>query len=333
MLSVPIDRVESLIIDALCCEGVSRDNASSVARALVAAEIDGQAGHGLSRVNSYLAQAKSGKVSGDAIPEIRQTADAIVSIDAGFGFAYPAIETAITELKKLAPVKGIAAASLFHSHHAGQLCQHVEALADAGLVALMFANTPHAIAPWGGDKSVFGTNPIAFAAPRQDKPSLVIDLSLSKVARGKVMKAAQRGEPIPDDWALDAEGNPTTDPVAALGGTMLPMGEAKGSALALMVEILAAVLTGANLSAEASSFFDAKGAPPGVGQLIIAISPEAFGHTNFTDRLEQLLAMIEEQQGTRLPGSKRVAQRSLTNNGTLEIGEEAFNTLKDRINT
>ena len=127
----------------------------------------------------------------------------------------------------------------------------------------MFVNTPGAMAPWGGSKAVFGTNPVAFACPLPGRAPLVIDLSLSKVARGNIMTAKQRGEKIPEGWALDEDGKPTTDPDAALRGTMVPMGDAKGTALALMVELLAAGLTGANFAAEASSYLDADGAPSG----------------------------------------------------------------------
>ena len=167
----------------------------------------------------------------------------------------------------------MAAASIHRSHHCGAAGHPVERLAEAGLVAIMFVNTPSAIAPWGGSKAVFGTNPIAFACPLPGRAPLVIDLSLSKVARGNIMTAKQRGEKIPEGWALDAAGKPTTDPDAALAGTMVPMGDAKGTALALMVELLAAGLTGANFAAEASSYLDDKGPPPGTGQLIVAFDP------------------------------------------------------------
>jgi (2R)-3-sulfolactate dehydrogenase (NADP+) len=171
-------------------------------------------------------------------------------------------------------------------------------------------NTPKAMAPLGGDAPVFGTNPIAFAAPRRNGPPLVIDLSLSKIARGKVMAAKKRGEAIPEGWALDAAGAPTTDPDAALAGMMLPMGDAKGAALALMVEILAGTLTGANHSYEATSFFDAEGAPPGVGHMILAFDAAGGGGAPFADRLEDLLGRIESQKGARLPGSRRLAARA-----------------------
>jgi len=188
-----------------------------------------------------------------------------------------------------------------------------------GLVAMLFANTPGAIAPWGGAKPAFGTNPIAFACPLPGAPPIVVDLSLSKVARGNILAARQKGERIPMGWALDASGAPTSDPDAALAGTMLPLGDAKGTALALMVELLAAGLTGANYAAEASSFLDAQGPPPGTGQLIIAIDPDAFdgGLAHFA----RLAAMIEAQPGARLPGARRLAARAEAQRDGLAVGD------------
>ena len=176
-----------------------------------------------------------------------------------------------------------------------------------GMVALIFANAPAAMAPWGGTRAVFGTDPIAFACPLPDRAPIVVDLSLSKVARGNILTAIQKGESIPEGWALDMHGKPTTDAKAALAGTMVPLGDAKGTALALMVELLAAGLTGANFAGEASSFLDAEGPPPGTGQLIIAIDASAFG--NALPRFAALAESIEEQQGARLPGARRQASR------------------------
>jgi (2R)-3-sulfolactate dehydrogenase (NADP+) len=235
----------------------------------------------------------------------------MLHIDAANGFAFPAIDLAIQRLVPLCAKTGIAAAGLTQSHHCGQLGAHVECLAEAGCVAVMFANSPKAMAPWGGNAPLFGTNPIAFATPRQEgQPPLVIDLSLSKVARGKVMAAAKAGNDIPEGWALNASGDPTTDPKAALAGSMVPAGDAKGAALALMVEILSATLTGANHSYDATSFFDAEGDPPGVGQFIIAINTSHIGGPSFTNRLETLIEAILGQDGTRLPGEKRLRNRA-----------------------
>ena len=320
-----VDAAEALVRDVLLASDVSPANAASVARALVAAEIDGQKGHGFSRLAAYAAQARSGKVDGHAVPRITRPFTAAILVDAGNGFAFPAIDAAIDALAETAPETGIAMAGIRRSHHCGQLGAHVERLAERGLIALMVANSPEAMAPWGGSRAVFGTNPIAFATPREGAAPLVIDLSLSKVARGRIMAAAQAGQAIPEGWALDAGGRPTTDPTAALAGTMIPLGDAKGAALALVVEILSATLIGANHAFEASSFFDAEGPPPGVGQTIIAFRP---GVAGYGARLETLLGAILSQEGTRLPGAGKAAARRRAAEAGLEITEERLREIR-----
>jgi (2R)-3-sulfolactate dehydrogenase (NADP+) len=319
---------EQLVIDVLTCHNCKQANALSVARALVAAEGDGQRGHGLSRVPAYAAQSASGKVNGQAGPVISERRNGALRIDAVDGFAFPAIDLAISELSMLTVDYGISAASIFRSHHFGQAGYHAERLAQQGLVALVFGNSPQAIAPWGGSKGLFGTNPIAFAAPRKDQLPLLIDLSLSRAARGKVMLARQQGESIPGGWALDEYGQPTTDPEAALNGTMLPIGDAKGAALVLMVEILAAGLSGANFGYQASSFFSAEGPPPGVGQMIIAFDPGFFSGGSFAQRLEALISEILSQDNVRLPGSTRQARRQQAIEQGLAVPAKLFDELQ-----
>lgn len=313
-VTLNLSEMYGLALRVLTKSGTSEDNAGHVATALCVAESDGLSGHGLSRLPSYAAQVLSGKVDGRAVPLVSAPLDkAVIKVNAKSGFAFPAINVAIDQLAPLAEKHGIAAAAIAHSHHCGALGYHVERLAEHGLVGIMFANSPAAIAPWGGAKALFGTNPIAFATPRNTGTPLVIDLSLSKVARGKIMVAAQKGEPIPEGWAVDSAGQPTTDARAAMEGTMLPMGDAKGSALVMMVEILAATLTGANYGYEASSFFDADGKPPHVGQMMIAIDPGAtvdiFTGNGFAGRMETLISQIKMQPGTHVPGAHREAKR------------------------
>jgi (2R)-3-sulfolactate dehydrogenase (NADP+) len=317
--TVSLKAAHGLLKQALKQAGTSSQNAEIVAAALVAAEADGQKGHGLSRVASYAAQVKSGKVDGRATETVERLSDSAVRVDARGGFAFPAIQRAQKELLRMVGGSVVAVAGIHHSHHFGQAGYHVESLAERNLVALMVGNSPQAMAPWGGSRGIFGTNPIAFAAPRKDHPPLVIDLSLSKVARGKVMAAGKAGEKIPEGWALDPEGKPTTDPEAALAGTMIPMGDAKGAALALMVEILSASLIGANHAFEASSFFTAEGAPPGVGQFLLAIDPAKMSGGSFFERLEVLIAALEEQEGARLPGSRRLAAREKAARDGIEV--------------
>jgi (2R)-3-sulfolactate dehydrogenase (NADP+) len=322
--NISLVEAEELCVKALTKHKTSPENARLVARALVAAEADGLKGHGLSRLPSYCGQSASGKVNGFAQPEASRIASAAVGVDAHHGFAYPALSLAIDELADLTPTAGIAAAAVSNSHHCGVAGHHVEALARLGLCGLLFANTPQAIAPWGGSKGVFGTNPIAFAAPRAGKAPLVIDLSLSKVARGKIMFAKQERENIPEGWALDSNGAPTTDPSAALAGTMLPMGEAKGAALVMMVEILAAALTAANFGYEASSFFAAEGSPPGVGQLLIALAPGPLSGGRFDSRMTSLTEAVLGQGETRLPGDRRLIFRQQAQNEGLQLTEQQY---------
>lgn len=319
-----------LAFNALVNNKTSESNAKEVADALISAEFDGQSGHGLSRIPSYVEQLTSGKVNGNEAPLMLSSNGSVIRIDANNGFAYPAISLALKEISSTCKKFGIAAASISRSHHFGQAGRHVEILAENGLIGLMFGNTPKAIPPWGGTKALFGTNPIAFSTPRDHEPPLVIDMSLSKVARGKVMVANQQNEKIPEGWAIDSDGKPTTDPKKALAGAMLPIGDAKGSALALMVEILAAGLTGSNFGFEASSFLNAEGDSPGVGQLIIAIDPSFFSGERFSERTETIVDAILEQPATRLPGNKRLEKRKLRDSSqSITISKELFEKISD----
>ena len=306
----------------------SAGNAAGVADALIAAELAGQSGHGLRRVESYALQAASGKIDGHAVPSSSSGMAAILKVDAANGFAYPALDLANTGLKEIVEQNGIGLAGISRSHHCGVMGVIVEKFAHDGLVALMFANTPAAMAPWGGNKALFGTNPIAFAAPQASGDPIIIDVSLSKVARGKIMAANQQGKSIPDDWAFDDQGQPTTDPTAALGGTMAPLGDAKGTALALMVELLAAGLTGSNYASEASSFFEAEGDAPGVGQTIIAIDPHKVGGAGTLDRFAALATMISNQPGARVPGERRAQTRKKMMVDGIEIESDLMATIE-----
>jgi (2R)-3-sulfolactate dehydrogenase (NADP+) len=320
MPAFTLAEAEALVAEALQRCRTSAENARIVAHALVLAEADGLKSHGLLRVPMYAAQAKAGKVDGFATPSVERPRPALVAIDAKHGFAFPALNRAVSLLPDMAREFGIAAAGIQRSHHVGVAGHQVERLAEGGMVALFFANAPAAMAPWGGTRAVFGTDPIAFACPLPDRAPIVVDLSLSKVARGNILMAVQKGESIPEGWALDIDGKPTTDAKAALAGTMVPLGDAKGTALALMVELLAAGLTGANFASEASSFLDAEGAPPGTGQLIIAIDATVFG--NALPRFAAMAQSIEEQQGARLPGARRAALRKKARAEGLQVSDK-----------
>lgn len=311
---------------------MSAENARIVAEALVAAEADGLASHGVSRVPFYADQAKSGKVNGRATPEVGVPSVAAVRVDAQNGFAFPAMRAGLNKAMDLTRKTGVTAVVVARSHHAGALSHPVERAAEAGLVALAFSNTPSAIAPWGGHRGSFGTNPIAFACPRKSASPLVVDLSLSKVARGKIMLASKEGAPLPEGWALDRNGNPTTDAASALEGTMLPIGDAKGAALALMVEILTAGLSRSNFAFQASSFFEAEGRPPGIGQSFLLIDPAAFGG-GFREHVETLLSDVRSQKGVRLPGERRLALRERARREGVDIPRALAEDLERRADT
>jgi (2R)-3-sulfolactate dehydrogenase (NADP+) len=328
--SINLDTLEDLAARALVAADTSADNARIVARALVAADADGLASHGVSRIPFYADQAASGKVAGHAVPQLEQSAAAAIRVDARDGFAYPAIDVGLERAVPVARECGVAAVSIGNSHHCGASGHHVERVAEQGLVALGFSNTPAGMAPWGGSRGSFGTNPIAFACPRRDHPPLVVDLSLSRVARGKVMLAAKRGDAIPEGWALDRDGHPTTDADAALAGTMVPIGEAKGAALALMVELLTAALAGANFAFQASSFFTADGPPPRIAQSFIVLDPRAFSDSSYVDSVETLIAHITAQPGTRLPGDRRLANRARARADGIAVPKELLAELERR---
>lgn len=325
-VTISVAEARHRVEKTLMASGVTADNAEAVARALVDAEIDGQSGHGLQRVASYAAQAAAGKVDGHAVPAVHEVAPSALHVDVAHGFYFPAFDRMAGRLPDMAKTQGIAMAGFYRSHHCGVAGHSVERLAEAGCAALMFANTPAAMAPWGGASRLFGTNPIAFAAPLADREPLVIDLSLSKVARGKIVAARERGEPIPDGWAVDAEGQPTTDARRAVEGAMLPFGDAKGSALALMVELLAAGVTGGRYAREASSFLDAQGEPPATGQLIIAINAKALS-ADAPARFTELARWIEADTNARLPGKSRFERRAQVLNRGLKIDRALLDAL------
>jgi (2R)-3-sulfolactate dehydrogenase (NADP+) len=307
----------ALAVGVLTAAGVTQANAESVAKALVAAEADGLAGHGLSRLPAYADQARTGKVDGKAEPVLRESAAAALAVDAKDGFAFPAIARGLARAAEMVVAAGVVGVGIGNSHHFGAAGYHVEPLAARGLIALAFGNSPAAIAPWGGSRALFGTNPVAFACPQGGKAPLVIDLSLSKVARGKIMVAAQKGERIPEGWALDSDGRPTGDPKAAM-------------ALVLMVEILSAALTGAHFGYEASSFFDAKGPPPRVGQFFFVIDPMRFGGMGFAARVGELGKAILDQPGTRLPGERRLKLRAKAEADGIAVPPELLADLQRR---
>ena len=312
MARITMEDARGLVAAALQAAGANTAMAQATARALVLAEAQGLASHGLSRVAQYSGHLKNGRVNGSAVPTVVKSKGAAAVVDAQEGLAFAACELAVKEAVARAREFGISVVGVTNSHHCGVVVDHLRVAAEAGMVGLGFANSPAAMPAAGGKHPIFGTNPIAAIFPRRgDAVPLMIDLSLSEVARGKLMVAAKDGKAIPIGWALDAQGNPTTDPKAGLEGSMLPIGAAsspKGAMLALVVELLVTALIGANFGFEASSFFVEAGNRPRIGQTFIVIDPGALaGREGFLDRVEVLVREILIDDGVRLPGVRREA--------------------------
>lgn len=310
-VTLTLAEVAELTQSVLVASGTSERNASSVTASVVAAEAEGIHSHGLARLPTYAEHVRCGKVAGEAEPLITRPRPGAVTVDAACGFAHPAIDAGLPDLVAAARGAGIAAMTVTNSYNCGVVGYHVERIANEGLLALGFVNGPAAIAPWGGTRGMFGTDPIALGAPRAGAAPLVIDQSSSVVAKSEVMVHAGKGEPIPEGWAFDADGRPTTDAQAALKGTMAPSGGRKGANLALLIELLAAGLSGARFGYQASSFGGNEGGPPRTGQCFLAFDTAAF-QEGFAERCAELCASILEQEGTRLPGDRRLAARERT---------------------
>jgi len=313
-------QAEDLAARALQAAGASEAMARETARALVAAEAQGLASHGLSRVPQYAGHLRHGRVNGQAVPRVVNAKAAACLIDADEGLAFPACALAVREAIQRAGDAGAAIACVTRSHHFGAAAYHLDAIATAGMVGLAFGNSPAAMPAWGGRRALFGTNPIAALFPRRAGPPLVIDLSLSEVARGKLMIAAKEGRAIPLGWALDKDGQPTTDAKAGLDGMMLPAGGVKGAMLALIVELLCCALTGAAFGFEADSFFVDAGNRPRLGQAFLAVDPGALaGSDVFFERVETLIAAMQQDDAVRLPGARRQTLATRAQEQGLEV--------------
>lgn len=328
-MNLAADELTALVVRALARAGAAPAQAAAAARALIAAEMAGQGGHGLSRVGLYAEHLRSGRVDGAALPRLARETPSACLIDAGGGLAYLAMEMAADEAVDRARATGAAFCGVVNSHHCGALDHHLAPLAQAGLVALAFTNSPAAINAWGGTRPLLGTNPVAAAFPRPAAAPLVIDLSLTEVARGKILLAAKEGKPIPSGWAFDAAGRPTTDAKAALTGSMAAIGGVKGVMLALMVELLCVALTGARFGFENDSFFE-PGRAASIGHAIIAVDPAALGGAEaYAERIETLIAALCADEGVRLPGARRDALARAAQAGGLAVPAAMLEQLRE----
>src|ERR1700694_2393706 len=308
--------------------------AEASAKHLVRAEEQGLATHGLSRVPFYCSMLRNGRADGAAHPLMSAERGGACLIDNRDGLPYVAVEWAVGEEIQRARRHGIGFAGIRNSAHVGVLGIHLLPVAESGLVGFAFTNSPAAIPAWGGKKGLFGTNPVAAAFPRKGKDPLVIDLALTTVVRGKIMMAMKRGEKIPEGWALDRHGKPTTDPKEAIEhGSLFPIGGAKGAMLARMFELICASLTGAAIGPEADSFFSEEGNKPRIGQAFIAIDPGALaGEETYLERLETVIRTMQADPEVRLPGARRFASEKSSKSG-IEVSDELLEQIEKLCST
>lgn len=308
--TLSLAEIEDLSFRALVAAGTAEKSARALARATAATEADGVASHGLAYIPIYCEHVRCGKVDGKAEPVLARPKPGVVAVDAVTGFAHAAIDLGFEALVPAAREQGIAVLTIRNSYNCGVLGYHTFRLAQEGLVALGFTNAPASIAPSGGAKPVVGTNPFSVAVPGADgQPALLIDQSASTIAKSEVMKHAREGKPIPIGWALDSEGNPTTDPNVGLKGSMAPSGGYKGVGIALLTEVMAAALAGATLGINASPFSGTAGGPPRTGQCFIAIDPGETSGGSFNIIVSELVEAIRFQEGAHLPGDGRRSRR------------------------
>jgi (2R)-3-sulfolactate dehydrogenase (NADP+) len=303
--------IEAMALAALSRAGASQLQAAPLARAIAAAEAEGLASHGLGYLATYCEHLGCGKVIGTAVPRVETPAPGVVVVDAGSGFAHAAIDAGFARLVPLARTQGIAHLAIRNSYNCGVLGYHTERLTAEGLVGLGFTNAPASIAPSGGTKPVVGTNPWSLAVPDgQGGAAIAIDQSASVVAKSEVIKRSRSGEPIPLGWALAPDGQPTTDASVGLKGTMVPAGGYKGVGSALLVEVMAACLSGATLGLHASPFSGTAGGPPKTGQGFIAIDPRFASGGAFAERITALVAAFTAEPKAHLPGAGRRIRRA-----------------------
>ena len=319
-----------LVSRALVRHGMSESNAAPVSAVIAAAERDGARSHGLLRLPGYLASLRSGNVDGTVTPVVTRPTPVLLAVDGANGFAQVALAAVREQAIDAARTMGLAAISIRHAHHFASLWPDVEPFAERGLLALSMVNTRSHLVSWGGKKKVLGTNPFAFACPREGRPPVVWDQASSTRAQGEVILSRNSGHQVPEGVGVDAEGRDTTDPAAILdGGALLPFSGAKGGNVAFMVEVLVAAFGGGPFGFEV----DPKTHTGRTGQFVLLLCPGRLGHSDFGVRIEQLITEFERAGVSRLPAERRYANRARSEAGGIAVCQAQYDTLMEAIGT
>ena len=308
-IQIKLKEIRELVTNVFLKQGCDLINANALAKTITMAEEDGSSSHGLFRVPGYIASLQSGKVNGNASPNITKTTPVILKCDADNGFASTAHEISLPLLVEAAKTNGIAALSIKGCYHFAALWPETEYLAKNGLVGIACTAFKPSVAPAGAKEAFFGTNPLSMAWPNKDGNPVVFDMATATMAKGEVMIAARDGHDLPDGVGLDANGQPSNDPKEILKGVLLPFGGYKGSAISMMVELLAAGLTGDVFSYEAQENDNNDGGPPKGGEFIIALNPDVIAGQNWEQHCNEFFKKMSSIEGVRLPGSRRHKNR------------------------
>lgn len=303
-MQITVEEIHAKSRDALRAHGAGEVQAEAVAAAVARAEALGNIICGLYYLESYCTQLATGRVNGTVTAEVTKPRPCAVKADAKFGFAQPAFAAALPTAIETARENGVATLAVAHAHTCTSLGFFTEQIANQGLIAIGFTNASPVVAPPGGNKAVIGTNPMAMSVPGDGKLAMHFDFSTSAVALGKITMAKAAGKDIPLGWAVDENGEPTTNPEAALKGALVSAGGYKGWGFGLMVELLAAGMTGSVNSLDVGGLKLPDGPPHGLGQFYIIMDPGTYG-PDFTDRFARVADAVAEQDNARIPGADR----------------------------
>lgn len=321
-----LEEITALTRRVLLANGANETNADAVAETVTKAERDGALSHGLFRVPGYVTALKSGKVNGAAQPIVDAKTPVILTCDAQNAFAPMAHKTCLPQVIDAAKTFGLAGVSIRRTHHFAALWPEIETIAEAGLVGITCVSYLPWVAPHGGRQPIFGTNPFGFAWPRRDAPPIVIDMATSSMAMGEVQIAAREGHDVPLGTGLSASGELTTDAAEIAAGVLLPFGGHKGSALSLMVELLAGPMVGETFSYETQERDNGDGGPAQGGQFILAMSPDVLSEPGWDAQTERFIDRYSGIDGARLPGARRHVMRATP--GPRQVNCDLLKTIK-----
>jgi delta1-piperideine-2-carboxylate reductase len=326
-LSLTLDEIFELAKKTLLANGCDDETSSILADLIMNAERDGSLSHGLFRLPAYISGLKSGKINGKARPDVKKISPSVIKVLGNNCLAPMVLNKGLPELIKTAKENGVAILAINNSHHMAAMWPETEAIAEEGLVAFACTSYKPAVAPAGAIKPLFGTNPISFAWPRPGKTPVVFDMATASMAMGEVQVAKREGHKVPLGTGLTKEGKETTDPAEiADGGVLLPFGGYKGSAIAMMVELLAGALIGDNFSFETADNDNNDGGPPSGGEFILAISPEKISGSGWDKHADEFFKKMSSMEGVRLPGERRHKNR--LDKSPREINEELVSKIK-----